>query len=158
MKQLRIKKLFADAKLPTYGTDGAAAFDLYAQRIESASSESLSGESAELFGSDDFVVFGTGLSFEIPEGHAMFIYSRSGHGFKHTVRLVNATGIIDSDYRGEVMVKLIKDNWRHSDVILSVGDRIAQAVILPVERYEMVAVEELTETTRGTGGFGSTGA
>ena len=147
---LNIKKLHPNAKLPTYGTDGAAAFDLYA---------------AEVVGSEDYgtvvfkgndVVVGTGLSFEIPQGHAMFIFSRSGMGFVHGVRLCNSVGVIDSDYRGEVMIKLVGDE-RYGPHI-AVGQRVAQAVVLPVTRCTFAEVDQLTTTERGTGGFGSTGA
>lgn len=147
---LNIKKLHPNAKLPTYGTDGAAAFDLYA---------------AEVIGSDEYgtvvfkgndVVVGTGLSFEIPQGHAMLIFSRSGMGFTHGVRLCNSVGVIDSDYRGEVMIKLVGDD--ECGPRISAGDRVAQAVVLPVTRCTFTEVDQLTTTERGTGGFGSTGA
>lgn len=147
---LNIKKLHPNAKLPTYGTDGAAAFDLYA---------------AEVIGSDEYgtvvfkgndVVVGTGLSFEIPEGHAMFIFSRSGMGFTHGVRLCNSVGVIDSDYRGEVMIKLVGDD--EFGPRIAVGDRVAQAVVLPIPRVTFTEADQLAPTERGTGGFGSTGA
>ena len=140
---VKIKKLHPSAQEPAYGTDGAACFDLY----------SVEGTVVH---ARDSVVIRTGLAFEIPEGYVMRIYSRSGHGFRHDVRLSNCVGIIDSDYRGEVMVKLTNDN---NDVAMHVkaGDRIAQAEIAPVIRVGFQAVEELSDTKRGDGGFGSTG-
>lgn len=85
----------------------------------------------------------------------MMVYSRSGHGFKSDVRLANCVGVIDSDYRGEVKVKLTNDGNEYMQV--NEGDRIAQAMIIPVEQVKFIEVAELSDTERGTGGFGSTG-
>lgn len=142
---VKIKKIHPDAKVPVYGSKGAACFDLYAARIINTADD------IELT-----VTYGTGLQFEVPEGHVMMIYSRSGHGFKHGITLVNSTGVIDADYRGEVCVKLRKtriDMYGMPDV----GERIAQAMILPVEQVAFEEVDELSDTARGKGGFGSTG-
>ena len=140
---IKIKKLHSSAQDPTYGTDGAACFDLYSV-------------ADTVVHARDSTVIRTGLVFEIPEGYVMRIYSRSGHAFKYDVRLSNCVGIIDSDFRGEVMVKLANDN---NDVSLHVktGDRIAQAEITPVIRVGFKEVEELSDTKRGEAGFGSTG-
>jgi dUTP pyrophosphatase len=100
-------------------------------------------------------VFATGLSFEIPEGHVMKVFSRSGHGFKQGLRLSNGTGIIDSDYRGELMVKLHNDGVKTA--YIAAGERIAQGMIVPVEQAEFVFADSLSDTERGTGGLGSTG-
>lgn len=155
---IKIKKLHPDAKLPTYATEGAACFDLHADR--SAASDLLSEPEASAAGTDMFegddINFGTGLTFEIPKKHVMLVFSRSGHGFNHGVRLANCTGVIDSDYRGEVRVALTKD--RDGFFNVKPGDRIAQAMILPVEQVQFVLSDELSETERGAGGFGSTGA
>jgi dUTP pyrophosphatase len=106
------------------------------------------------------LVCGTGLAFDIPPGHVMLVFSRSGHGFKHDIRLANCTGIIDATYRGEVMVKLTCDA-PDDDVSppykVNPGDRIAQAMVLPVARVLFTVVDELSETERGAGGFGSSG-
>lgn len=139
---LRVKRLDERAQLPTYGTEGAACFDLYA----------LEGGQASSGGS---VLVRTGLAFDIPEGWVMLVYSRSGHGFKHAVRLANCTGVIDSDYVGEVMVKLANDSDFSFEV--NAGERVAQAMLMPVQRFSLVEVDELKETARGDGGFGSTG-
>lgn len=142
---VKIKKIHPDAKVPVYGSAGAACFDLYAASIIGTESET-----------DRTVLYGTGLQFEVPEGHVMMIYSRSGHGFKHGITLANSTGVIDADYRGEVMVKLTKrDTSIHG--MPAVGERIAQAMIIPVEQVVFDEVDELSDTKRGTGGFGSTG-
>lgn len=87
----------------------------------------------------------------------MMVYSRSGHGFKSDTRLANCVGVIDSDYRGELMVKLTYDGNECGELIQP-GDRIAQAMIIPVEQVQFELADELSDTERGTGGFGSTGA
>ena len=99
--------------------------------------------------------FRTGLAFEIPDGYVMLVYSRSGHGFKSGVRLANGTGIIDSDYRGPMLVRLHNDGQLPFNV--RNGDRIAQCLLMPAPQVEIVQVEELSETDRGDGAFGSTG-
>jgi len=150
--QVKVKKLHPDAILPQYATAGAACFDLHALTVDDA--YALGAHVTE----SRPVVCGTGLAFEVPEGYALMVYSRSGHGFRFNTRLCNAVGILDSDYRGELMVKLTCDN--DDDAYLSVkpGDRIAQAMIVPVPRVELVEADSLGETDRGAGGFGSTGA
>jgi dUTP pyrophosphatase len=149
--KLKIKRLHEDAIMPTYATDGSGCFDLYAHTIN--------GEHKSQSIDDNNLVIGTGLAFEVPKGHAMMIYSRSSQGFLYNVRLSNCVGVIDSDYRGEVMVKLTYDNNYYSVgcFFAKPGDRIAQAMIVPVPKVEFVEVEELGETERGAGGFGSTG-
>lgn len=149
--KLRILKLHPEARVPQYATEGAACFDLHAV-IESACME------AEPRYTEP-VTTRTGLAFEVPAGHVMLIFSRSGHGFNHDTRLANCVGVIDSDYRGEVQVKLTRDPRDEFVPTLRFqhGDRIAQALILPIPRVEFEVVEELTTTDRGAGGFGSTG-
>lgn len=142
--QVKIKKLHPDAIIPKYATDGSACFDLH---------------SVGDYFIDDIAhtneVVATGLSVEIPEGYQMLVFSRSGHAAKNNVRLANCVGVIDSDYRGEVKVLLAADI--DARLTIKKGDRIAQAQIMPVHRVSFVEVEELTDTNRGTGGFGSTG-
>ena len=139
--KVKIKKLHPETKMPTYATEGSACFDLYA-------SEACYLGWGEREDNDRFK---TGLAFEIPEGHVMLVYSRSGHGFNEGATLVNSVGVIDSDYRGEVSVKMNKP------IKAGVGDRIAQAMIIPVERVSFELTDELTDTERGAGGFGSSG-
>lgn len=100
--------------------------------------------------------FDTGLAFEIPPGWVMLIFSRSGHGFKSQTRLANCVGVIDSDYRGQVSVRLTVDAG--GGLSVAHGDRIAQAMLVPIPRVELIEVDELSDTERGAGGFGSTGA
>lgn len=137
---IKFKKLVDDAQMPTYATKGAACFDLYARGwmfVEPG----------------DVQMIKTGLSVEVPEGHAMMIYSRSGHG-KLGVTLANSVGVIDSDYRGEICVMLTNQSCKTFDV--QPGDRIAQGMIIPVNQVTFEE-GELSDTERGTGGFGSTG-
>lgn len=140
---IKIKPLSALARLPEYATAGSACFDI---ATSSDSVDITPGSSA---------VLKTDLAFEIPPGYVMMVYSRSGHGFKHGLRLVNGTGIIDSDYRGELMIKLHNDGGK--SVLIESGERIAQGMIVPVQQVLFEAVAELSDTERGTGGLGSTG-
>lgn len=141
--QVNVKKLHTAAQLPEYATAGAACFDL----------GTIDG--GEVGPNGGTLACRTGLAFEVPAGHVMLIYSRSGHGFKNSVRLVNAVGVIDADYRGEVAVKLINDSPLAFHV--EPGDRIAQAMIIPAPAVTLVEAAELSDTDRGAGGFGSTG-
>lgn len=146
---LKVKMCHPGARLPTYASAGAACFDLYA----------VVDHPGELFQGTGILVR-TGLIFDIPEDYVLMVYSRSGHGFKHDVRLANCVGVIDSDYRGEVMVKLTRDespgSWLDPFTI-SQGDRIAQAMLMPVQQITFEQVQEVGATVRGDGGFGSTG-
>ena len=150
---LKIKKLHPNAIIPTYATDGSACFDLYAATVDNAS------RIGKLLTHGSPVTCGTGLAFEVPEGWAMMVYSRSGHGFKHNTRLANCVGVTDSDYRDEVKVRLTMDDQyldHEIDLEVKQGDRIAQAMLIPIERVSFEIVDELSKTKR-TGGFGSTG-
>ena len=156
MTILKVKLKHKDVKLPSYSTVGAGCFDIRADTCDQMR-DAIYGDRWNAFveplGS---VVFGTGLFFEVPEGKVLMVYSRSGHGFKNDVRLSNCVGIIDSDYRGELKVKLTNDNPEWEFCVLK-GDRIAQAMLIDVEQVQFEVVDELTETERGTGGLGSTG-
>jgi dUTP pyrophosphatase len=151
--KVHIQALHPEALQPVYATSGAACFDLHACTIngQRESVTLLRGRTA---------VIGTGLAFEIPDGHVMLIYGRSGHGFKNHARLTNAVGVIDADYRGEVMVKLGMDDLagaKEPELLIHPGDRIAQAIVLPYPRVSFEWVQELGSTQRGAGGFGSSG-
>lgn len=155
--KVKIKKLYEDVILPEYATDGAGCFDIRAYIAPVFADGEWYNDVVEV-GNGDTVVFDTGLQFEIPKGHVMMVYSRSGHGFKNDVRLSNCVGVIDSDYRGELKVKLTGDfNDGSNPLIVFDGDRIAQAMIIPVKRIEFEEVKELSKTKRGGNGFGSTG-
>ena len=144
---IKIKKLHPEAITPQYQAGGdAACFDLHA--IE-----------AGVLGSHNWTTtIGTGLAFAIPEGHVMLVFSRSGHGFNHNVSLSNCVGVIDPGYVGEVKVKLAMRHTSKADYFyIKPGDRIAQAMVIPVPRVTFKVVEELVGSNRGNGGFGSTG-
>lgn len=143
-----IQKLHPKAELPEYATDGAGCFDLRAAP----------DTEIQNIASCNPVDIGTGLAFEIPQGHVMLLFSRSGHGFNKATRLANCVGVIDSDYRGEVRVKLTRDPAPGALLEVRPYDRIAQGMVLPVERVTFHEVSVLTPSGRGTGGFGSTGA
>ena len=139
--QLKVKRLHPYAVIPTYATDGSACFDLTAISREKSFNTCL---------------YQTGLAFEIPKGYVMLIYSRSGHGFNKDIRLANCVGVVDSDYTGDVMVKLTFDDDGLPE-FPEVGDRVAQAMIMPIPRAELIETDTLHETERGSNGFGSTG-
>ncbi len=141
--KLNIKRLNEKAKIPTYGTEFSAGADLYT--VEGATVEP-----------HKTVLVHTGLSFEIPTGYVGLIFARSGLASKKGLAPANKVGVIDSDYRGEVMVSL----HNHTDFPVSVeeGERVAQIAILPYLKAEFEVTDILTDTDRGAGGFGSTGA
>lgn len=148
-----VKLLHPQAKLPVYATEGADGADICALITDH--------QPVELTADDPTHIFRTGLAFEIPNGWCIEVLSRSGHGFKHDVRLANAVGLIDQDYVGEVLVKLTLDvqptTPMYAPLRVCPGDRIAQIRVRPSYRANFVVVNELSETARGTGGFGSTG-
>jgi dUTP pyrophosphatase len=137
---LKVKRLHPDAVLPKYQSDGAACFDLVATTCAD-------------YG-DGTAVFGTGLAFDIPPGYVLMVYSRSSHAFQSDTRLANCVPIIDSDFRGEVMLKLTNDRGYRMPLV---GDRVAQAMLMPVNQVEIQECDELSETKRGVNGLGSTG-
>lgn len=143
---MKIKKIFSDAKIPTKGSAEAAGLDLYAYLDELESITLRPHQS---------VVVNTGIAVEIPKGNFGGIYARSGLACKQGLRPANCVGVIDSDYRGEILVCLRND----SDIEQTFynGDRIAQLVIQPYTEVELVEIDELDNTERGKGGFGSSG-
>ena len=141
---VKIKKLRESANIPTYGTEFAAGSDLYAVLDEKV--EILPGETK-------FIP--TGLSMEIPNGVVGLIYARSGLSCKKGLASANKVGVVDSDYRGEIMVAL--HNHANVSQIVESGDRIAQMVFAPYFSAEFEEVDVLKDSVRGEGGFGSTG-
>jgi dUTP pyrophosphatase len=142
--KMEVKKVRAGAILPQYQTEHSAGMDLHAC-IE---------EPITLKPSERFAV-PTGIAVSIPAGYEMQIRGRSGLAFKYGIGLVNGVGTIDADYRGEIHAILI--NKGQDDFVINPGDRIAQAVIAKYEKIGWQEVNELGETARGSGGFGSTG-
>ncbi len=139
MEEVKIKLVHKDAKQPSYATDGSGCFDFYA----------VDGGTVGVLDH----IFDTGIQMEVPKGYALFIFSRSGHGFNQKIRLSNCVGVIDSDYRGNIKVNLISD--KHVKEFKK-GDAIAQGCILPVPHVRFTIVDSLEETARGSNGFGST--
>ena len=141
--KIRIKKLNENATLPTYGSEFAAGADLY------------NLDTPVTVNPHETVLVHTGLSVEIPEGYAGLIYARSGLASKRGLAPANKVGVIDADYRGEVMVAL----HNHSEIPATVDahERVAQLVVTPFLKVEYELADELSDTVRGEGGFGSTG-
>ena len=131
-----------DGPIPAYQTTGAAAVDLTANKDMSIPPLGVAAVP-------------TGIYLALPVGCCADIKPRSGLAIKHHVTVLNAPGLIDSDYRGELMVILINHGERYFDI--KAGDRIAQMELRKVERFDFLQVEELPATERGAGGFGSTG-
>lgn len=144
MSSIHIKKLNSKAILPTYGSQNAAGADLYA----------CLDAPATIAPGETFWV-PTGVAMEIPQGYAGLIYARSSMGTKRGLAPANKVGVIDSDYRGEIRVVLF--NHSNQQQTIEPGERIAQIVITPVLTPVYEEVEELSDTVRGVGGFGSTG-
>lgn len=142
---IRLKKLSPEARVPTLGSSSAAGCDLYAClnkkeiRIAPGATQKIN----------------TGISVEIPDGYFGAIYARSGLATKKGLRPANCVGVIDSDYRGELIVALHNDTL-YSQTVEN-GERVAQLVVTPYLSVEFEEVDELNETSRGEGGFGSTG-
>ena len=136
--RIRIKKLLEDAVVPRYANFGDAAVDLVAAR--------------KWIDGNNNVCYGTGLAMEIPENHVGLLFPRSSIS-KTNLRLCNSVGVIDSGYRGEIMLKFDKTG----DNDYRVGDRVGQLMIIPIPSIQFVQVTNLPESDRGSGGFGSTG-
>ena len=145
MAIVKFIKLNKDAIVPTYGTVCAAGADLYV----------LPGDAITINPSETVLIH-TGIAMQIPDGNAGFIFARSGIATKRGLAPANKVGVIDSDYRGEIMVAL----HNHSDKIQEIagGERIAQMVIMPYVKAEFTECDTLDDTERAAGGFGSTGS
>lgn len=158
MLNIKVKRLSETATLPTYGSTKAAGMDLYAD-LGYTQARYVDG----LRPVPNYVTIrphttakiSTGWAIQPPEGYAGFIFARSGLATKRGLRPANCVGLCDEDYRGEYIVALHNDT--DDDQIIHHGDRIAQLVFMPYEQAELIEVEELDETERGCGGFGSTG-
>lgn len=143
MSEIRVRRLDPAARLPTRAYEGDAGVDLYSlEPVELAPGERRS--------------IRTGIAVEIPAGQAGLVLPRSGLAARHGIALVNAPGLIDAGYRGELEVLLLNTD-RATAFALAAGDRVAQLVLVRVEAPEVVEAEELALSERGTGGFGSSG-
>lgn len=145
---VKIKKLHPDAVIPTYAKHGDAGMDL------TAVSKEYDG-----YGN---VVYGTGIAMEIPNGYVGLLFPRSSNSKKDLI-LTNSVGVLDSGYRGEIMFKFkfsfseIERSGQYSPMQYNIGDRIGQLIIIPYPQVQFKEVEELSESERGAGGYGSTG-
>ena len=142
--KVKINLLDERATVPTYGTEYSAGADLYNLKDE-----------AVKIPPHATVLIHTGISAEIPEGYAGLIFARSGLATKRGLAPANKVGVIDSDYRGEIMVAL--HNHTDGEAAVDGGERVAQLVIVPYLKAEFECADELCDTARGAGGFGSTG-
>ena len=142
--KVKIKKLNENAIIPTYGTEYSAGADLYA----------LLDSSVEIAPHETTFIH-TGISVEIPEGYCGLIFARSSMGAKRGLAPANKVGVIDADYRGEIMVAL--HNHSEKTATVEPGERVAQLAIVPFLKAEFEEADELSDTVRGEGGFGSTG-
>ena len=144
MEDKKILKVLTDNNLPKYGTENSAGMDLFC-----------SNEEDLIIKPGQIVKIPTGLKIEIPDGYFAAIYPRSSTGVKKNLMLANTTGIIDSDYRGEI--KLFFYNFGSENQVIKYNDRLAQLVIQKYEKVDVVKVDKLEDSLRGEGGFGSTG-
>ncbi len=144
IEEVKIKKLKENAKIPTYGTEYAAGADLYACIEEEM-----------VFAPGETKLVPTGLSFELPVGYAGLIYARSGLATKRNLAPANKVGVVDSDYRGEVMVSL--HNHGTIEQKIEPQERIAQFIITPYLKAKFIEVDDLEDSERGANAFGSTG-
>lgn len=143
--KVNIKKLNSNAILPSRGSEQAAGYDLYA---------CLEGDSVTIQ-PHTAVKIGTGLSIEVPEGYFGGIFARSGLATNRGLRPANCVGVADSDYRGEYIITLYNDSDQQQ--MITQNERIAQLIVLPYLMVQFEEVEQLSETKRGSGGFGSSG-
>lgn len=148
MLQVNVKRLSDTAILPTYGSARAAGMDLYAD-VKSLGTDKI------YIGPGDSLKIPTGFAFELPEGYCSLILARSGLSAKKGLRPANCVGLCDEDYRGNYIVSLYNDS--HEDQVIEHGNRIAQLMFVPYIQAELTEVNNLSETNRGEGGFGSTG-
>lgn len=142
---LKVKKVFDDAIIPTYGSISSAGLDLYAHTGDKDRVVIWPGDTLKIH---------TGIAASIPDGYFGAIFARSGIATKRGLRPANCVGVVDSDYRGEVIVALHNDTNENQYIIN--GERVAQLVIIPYARPELIVCEELDDTERGENGFGST--
>ena len=141
---INMKIVSKSGRVPAYATEGSAGFDISAYLPEPMTLKA--GERA---------LVPTGLFFEVPEGYEAQVRARSGLAIKHGIGLVNGIGTVDSDYRGEIRVPMI--NWSDEDFVINDGDRIAQVVITSYEKVDIEIADNISDTERGSGGFGHTG-
>ena len=141
---IKIEKLAEEVTVPSYQTEGSSGMDLSAFLPKPVTLKPLQR-----------VLIPTGIKIELPKGYEAQVRPRSGMSIKHGITLINCIGTIDEDYRGEVCVPVV--NISNEEYTINNGDRIAQMVIAPVAKVHVEVINELSNTVRGAGGFGSTG-
>tara|TARA_R110001592_G_scaffold45053_7_gene144274 strand:- start:2274 stop:2735 length:462 start_codon:yes stop_codon:yes gene_type:complete len=151
--KIKIKKLDPTAIIPTYAKQGDAGMDLTAVSMTVKYNDNNQGYTD---GNLKYIEYDTGLSMEIPEGHVGYLFPRSSIS-KTDLQLANCVGVVDSGYRGPVKLRFKKSVCTTDLVRYSPGDRVGQIIIMPVPNFEFEEVEDLSDTSRGEGGFGSTG-
>ena len=151
--KIKIKKLDPAAIIPTYAKHGDAGMDLTSVSMEIKYSDKEEGYTTK---SEKYVEYDTGLSMEIPEGYVGYLFPRSSIS-KTDLLLANCVGVVDSGYRGPIKLRFRKSICSANPVRYSPGDRVGQIIIMPVPNFEFEEAEELSDTSRGEGGFGSTG-
>ena len=153
---IKVKKLVDDAIIPSRGSSEAAGYDLYANSMEnlnSASSDQTNG--IHTLNPHETVKVHTGIAIELPDGYFGAVFARSGLSTKAGLRPANCVGVVDSDYRGEIIVALHNDSDSPKKIIKDM--KVAQLVLMPYITMEFEEVDDLNSTDRGEGGFGSTG-
>lgn len=137
MIKVKVKKIYEDAIIPKYAHDGDAGMDVFAENVNAT---------------EKYIEYGTGLSFEVPEGYVMLIFPRSSIS-NQDLMLKNSVGVLDSGYRGELKLRFQKKG----EDVYKIGEKIGQVIVLPFPKIEMEEVNGLNDSSRGNGGFGSTG-
>jgi len=154
--KVKIRKLHPDAKIPLYAKEGDAGLDLTAISIDKTLDKLYVECGVIKEQRPHIITYGTGLSVEIPEGYVGLIFPRSSI-YKSNMELSNSVGVIDSGYRGEIKFKFrVNPNSIHNSY--NIGDKIGQLIIIPYPKIEFEEVNKLSNSERGTGGFGSTGS
>ena len=148
---INVKKIYEEAILPTRAHEDDAGYDLYA-----SSSNDMNTEHSVVIPALKSRKIKTGVAMQIPKGYVGLVFARSGLGINKGITPRNCVGVIDSNYRGEIIVSLHNDNTDKA-ITIDIGDRIAQIVVVPYYQYELNLVEELSDTDRGENGFGSSG-
>lgn len=160
-KEIKVKLLRDNARIPTIATTGSAAYDLYVSAFITEDGKYITDDTVIKLSKDHTTCLkcATGIAVEIPEGYCALILPRSGLAIKENITVSNSPGLIDSDYRGEIIVGLIKHHTYNNskDSYIHIGDRVAQMLIVKYNEFALNEVNELSSTYRGENGFGSTG-
>lgn len=155
MIDVKIKKIYGDAQIPKYGSEFAAGADLYAENVRCDCDSNIPDDGLIHIPPHTTVKIGTGIATELPEGYCALILARSGLATKKGLAPANKVGLVDNDYRGEYIVAL--HNHTDKEQTIEFGERVAQVMFVPYVQANFIVTEELEDTDRGVGGFGSSG-